>query len=168
MMSNALSAVQVLMHPSACSAQLALMLMLVLRALLVYRVAKMCQLPTGQAHVQLYVCRCPHSHPEQFLLSHEGPVCMKVWSLDVDATEQQVAVGGVSPQLQLYRIPSGDETGGASIAGKQVRRALPPAERSLVDCPEHQRSKQSSSVRRASHAPGTLVASCSLQAYILC
>ena len=46
---------------------------------------------------------------------------MQVWSLDVDAAEQQVAVGGVSPQLQLYRIHSDSETGGASSASKQVR-----------------------------------------------
>ena len=50
---------------------------------------------------------------------------MQVWSLDVDAAEQQVAVGGVSPQLQLYRIHSDSETGGASSASKQVRS--PPA-----------------------------------------
>ncbi len=53
---------------------------------------------------------------------------MQVWSLDVDAAEQQLAVGGVSPQLQLSRIHITDETGGASSAGKQVRRALPAAE----------------------------------------
>ncbi|CAL5229844.1 g13253 [Coccomyxa viridis] len=58
-------------------------------------------------------------HCYQILLGQQG----EVWSLDVDAAEQQVAVGGVSPQLQLYRIHSDSETGGASSASKQVLQA---------------------------------------------
>ncbi len=54
----------------------------------------------------------------------KGPHDMQVWSLDVDAAEQQVAVGGVSPRLQLYRIHSDSETGGASSASKQVHNPL--------------------------------------------
>ena len=51
-------------------------------------------------------------------------MCVQVWSLDVDAAEQQVAVGGVSPQLQLFRIHSNSDSaaGNASSTSKQVRR----------------------------------------------
>ena len=44
-----------------------------------------------------------------------------MWSLDVDAAEQQLAVGGVSPQLQLFCILADTTATGASIASKQAR-----------------------------------------------
>lgn len=59
-------------------------------------------------------------------------MCAQVWSLDVDAAEQQLAVGGVSPQLQLYGIHSDSAAGSESSASKQVRRLLPAASESRV------------------------------------
>ena len=57
---------------------------------------------------------------------------MQVWSLDVDAAEQQLAVGGVSPQLQLYHIHSNSEAGGERRASKEVNST---AVTTLMTCP---------------------------------
>lgn len=40
-----------------------------------------------------------------------------MWSLDVDSAEQQLVVGGVSAQLQLYHIRSSDADSNAGVAG---------------------------------------------------
>ena len=57
----------------------------------------------------------------QYHFAGKVPVFAQVWSLDVDAAEQQLAVGGVSPQLQLYRIHANSAAAGASSASKQAR-----------------------------------------------
>ena len=44
-----------------------------------------------------------------------------MWSLDVDSAEQQLAVGGVSAQLQLYHIRSSDADPDAGVAGTADR-----------------------------------------------
>ena len=44
-----------------------------------------------------------------------------MWSLDVDSAEQQLVVGGVSAQLQLYHIRGGDADSDAGVAGTASR-----------------------------------------------
>ena len=44
-----------------------------------------------------------------------------MWSLDVDSAEQQLVVGGVSAQLQLYHIRSTDADSKAGVAGTAGR-----------------------------------------------
>ena len=44
-----------------------------------------------------------------------------MWSLDVDSAEQQLVVGGVSAQLQLYHIRSSDADSDAGVAGTADR-----------------------------------------------
>ena len=44
-----------------------------------------------------------------------------MWSLDVDSAEQQLVVGGVSAQLQLFHIRSSDANSDAGVAGTADR-----------------------------------------------
>jgi hypothetical protein len=57
----------------------------------------------------------------------------QVWSLDVDPEEQQLVVGGVSPQLHLYKIlgEQSEELGASDRAATKEARPFPEAVQTL-------------------------------------